>query len=91
MLLICAFAPTLTTDDDREDEFYEELNRVFRVKNFRDIIALLDDFSAVVGRNYDIWGSIGPQGIVKTDASELLPLSLCCKYSLVVTNDRRAD
>ena len=55
MVLICAYASTFTVDDDKKDDFYEDLDRVLRVANSRDKIVLLGVFKAIVGRRSDLW------------------------------------
>ena len=86
MLFICAYAPTLVADEDKKDEFYDDLDRVLRAANPRDKIVLLGDFNARVGRRADLWDAIGPHGIGKMNANGLRLLSLCCEHNLIVTN-----
>ena len=49
ILFICGHAPTLTADDDKKVEFYDDLDRVLIVVNYRDKIVLLGDFNAKIG------------------------------------------
>ena len=86
MLLICAYAPTLTAEEDKKDEFYEDLNAVLRAANSRDKIILLGDFNARVGKRSDIWEAIGPHGNGTMNANGLRLLSLCCEHNLIITN-----
>ena len=86
MTLICAYAPTLTAEEDVKDQFYEELDEALRSVNGRDKIILLGDFNARVGRRSDLWNAIGPQGVGKMNANGLRLLSLCSEHDLVITN-----
>ena len=58
-LLICAYTPTLVTEEDKKDEFNEQFDAALREANNRDRIVLLGDFNARVGRRSDLWKGIG--------------------------------
>ena len=86
MLLVCAYAPTLTAEEDKKDEFYDDLDLVLRSKSSRDKVVLLGDFNARVGKRSDLWDAIGPRGVGKMNAYGLRLLSLCSEHGLVITN-----
>ena len=86
MLLIAVYAPTLMAEEDKKDEFYEDLDRVLRAANIRDKIVLLGDFNARVGKRSDLWDAIGSHGLGKMNANGLRLLSLCSEHNLTITN-----
>ena len=51
-----AYAPTEDEDDDRKDEFYEKLQNVVEGISKHDILVVLGDMNAKVGRETDIFG-----------------------------------
>ena len=64
MLIICAYAPTLPSEEDLKDEFYDSLDSVLIKVNLKDKIILLGDFNARVGTRSDLWKDvIGAHGI----------------------------
>ena len=86
-LIICAYAPTLSAEEDLKDQFYSDLSTILRGANRRDKILLLGDFNARVGDRSDLWdGVIGPHGIGKMNANGLRLLSICSEYDLAITN-----
>ena len=87
MLIICAYAPTLPSEEDLKDEFYDSLDSVLIKVNLKDKIILLGDFNARVGTRSDLWKDvIGAHGIGSMNANGLRLLSLCSQHNLTITN-----
>ena len=85
--LISAYAPTLTSDENIKDAFYDLLERTLRNIPHTDKILLLGDFNARVGSNNLVWGGIiGMHGVGHENANGLRLLNLCAEHILVITN-----
>jgi len=64
MTILDAYAPTLTSDEDAKDRFYDSLRATLRSVTRDDKVILLGDFNARVGSNYHVWkGLIGRHGL----------------------------
>ena len=87
MLIISAYAPTLATDDEQKDTFYDALDSILRKANSKDKIVLLGDFNARVGTRRDLWKKVlGPHGVGKMNSNGFRLLSLCSQHNLTITN-----
>ena len=87
LTLISVYAPTLTSDDETKDSFYDDLHRTIRSVPKNDKLVVLGDFSARVGRDHLLWyGLIGKHGHGNCNANGRLPLGLCTEHDLTVTN-----
>ena len=87
MTIICAYAPTLVTDEDIINQFYDDLDSAIRRADKSDKIILLGDFNARVGSRSDLWeGVLGPHGTGKMNQNGLRLLSLCSEHDLIITN-----
>ena len=85
--ILSCYAPTLDSDDDQKDIFYEQLQRALSEIRKEDKIILLGDFNARVGTDSEIWGGvIGRNGIGKMNSNGLRLLTLCSEYNLTITN-----
>ena len=87
MLVISAYAPTLTAEEDQKDHFYIALDTDLMKACPKDKIILLGDFNARVDSRTDLWrGIIGAHGIGKMNTNGLRLLSLCSQHELAITN-----
>ena len=85
--LISAYAPTLTSDENIKDAFYDMLEHTLRNIPQTDKILLLGDFNARVGSNNLVWGGIiGRHGVGHENANGLRLLNLCAEDNLIITN-----
>ena len=74
---VCVYAPTLDSADDVKDRFYDTLYSTLRSISRSDIVILLGDFNARVGRNHGIsQGVIGHHGVCNMNSNGLRLLSL---------------
>lgn len=85
--LISVYAPTLNTDDDIKDAFYNDLRTCLTHIPRHDKLIVLGDFNARVGRDFETWpGILGKEGIGSCNANGLLLLGLCTEFELILTN-----
>ena len=85
--LVSAYAPTLTSDENIKDAFYELLEHTLQNIPQTDKILLLGDFNARVGSNSIVWGGIiGKHGVGHENANGLRLLNLCAENNLLITN-----
>ena len=86
-ILLSAYAPTMTNTDDVKDKFYEELETLISTVSQSNILILLGDFNARVGKNYQTWqGVLGHHGISKCNSKGLWLLKTCISHGLTITN-----
>ena len=87
LTIINAYAPTLTSQDDAKEQFYEQFNQVIRPTPPSNKLVILRDFNARVGRDYSSWeGVLGRYGVGKTNDKGLFLLSKCAEHSPCITN-----
>lgn len=85
--VICAYAPTLDSDDDIKETFYSDLDDILSNISRLDKIILLGDFNARVGKDHKVWnGVIGKEGVGSENSNGIRLLSKCAEYGLVITN-----
>ena len=85
--ILSCYAPTLTSEDEQKDLFYEELHTALSETKKEDKIILLGDFNARVGTDAAVWdGVIGRNGVGKMNSNGLRLLTLCSEFSLTITN-----
>lgn len=85
--LISAYAPTLTSDDQQKNFFYENLSDVLCRVPVSEELILLGDFNARVGTEAEAWRNvISHHGVGKMNENGLRLLSLCSEHELVITN-----
>ena len=85
--ILSCYAPTLTSDEETKDRFYEQLHTTLSGVHNGDKIVLLGDFNARVGRDAAVWeGVIGRNGVGKMNSNGLRLLTLCTEFNLTITN-----
>lgn len=85
--LICVYAPTLPSDEEKKDKFYDKLSEVVRAVPESENLLILGDFNARVGADSDSWQDcLGKHGVGKMNANGQRVLELCCQHGLAVTN-----
>ncbi len=85
--LLSAYAPTLPSENEAKECFYQALDEaLFRIPK-SDKILLLGDFNARVGQNNRIWsGVLGRHGIGGVNENGMRLLTLCSEHNLTITN-----
>ncbi|CAG5047559.1 unnamed protein product [Parnassius apollo] len=74
-------------DDEIKGAFYEELTNVLTKIHPTELILMLGDFNACVGRDCDAWPKVlGRHGVSSMNSNGQLLLSLCAQFELTVTN-----
>ena len=85
--IISAYAPTLGSDEDIKDNFYNLLDATIQGVDRRDKLVLLGDFNARVGKESQVWsGALGNHGVGKMNSNGLRLLTLCTEHDLTITN-----
>ena len=85
--LVSAYAPTLYSDEQVKNNFYEKLNLIVSKLPKRDQLVILGDFNARVGSDHDSWAPcLGHFGIGKMNSNGQRLLEFCHKQNLCVTN-----
>ena len=85
--LISAYAPTMTSSDDTNDEFYEDLESLLNSVPKKDKLLVLNDFNVRVGTYHKTWeGIIGRNGLWNSNSNGHLFLRTCSAHDLVITN-----
>lgn len=87
LTLISAYAPTLTSEDDVKEQFYEQLDQAIKSTPQSGKLVVLGDLNARVGRENSSWeGVLGRHGVGKVNDNSLLLLSKCAEHGLCITN-----
>ncbi|KAK0151713.1 Craniofacial development protein 2 [Merluccius polli] len=85
--LLSAYAPTLPSDNETKDRFYQSLDEALCKIPKTDKIFMLGDFNAQVGQNSRIWsGVLSRHGIGHAKSNGMRLRTLCSKHSLTITN-----
>lgn len=85
--LLSVYAPTLPSDSESKDSFYQTLDEALHQIPKNDKILLLGDFNARVGQNSGIWkGVLGRHGIGQANSNGMRLLTLCSEHNLTITN-----
>ncbi|KAI8440933.1 hypothetical protein MSG28_009230 [Choristoneura fumiferana] len=85
--LFSAYAPTLPSQDEDKEAFYQQLRQSLESVPKHDKVILLGDFNARVGTDYGLWnGVLGKHGVGKCNDNGSRLLSLCAEFDLGITN-----
>ena len=76
--LLSAYAPTLPSENEAKDCFYQSLDKALHRIARNDKIFLLRDFNARVGQNNRIWsGVLGRHGVGQLNENGTRLLTMC--------------
>ena len=82
-----AYAPTLYSNPDVKDQFYNTLDHTIGILTLGEHIYLLGDFDARVGTEHSTWSTcIGNHGVGELNENGKRLLKLCCNRNLGITN-----
>ncbi|XP_061728258.1 uncharacterized protein LOC133533309 [Cydia pomonella] len=85
--VVSAYAPTLKTEPEIKDNFYEALRCCLDNVRTSDKLLLLGDFNARIGNNAVDWPEcMGHQGVGHLNDNGQRLLELCASHSLCITN-----
>ena len=85
--LICVYAPTNCSDEEKKDRFYEELDQTIRKTPSTEQVILLGDFNARVGADHESWSKcLGHYGTGKMNDNGQRLLELCTRHDLCISN-----
>ena len=86
--IISAYAPTLESDDDKKEGFYNQLDRLLTNTPRSDKLIWLGDFNARIGRDCAIWtGTIGKEGVGNSNSNGILLLTKCSEHDLIIDKE----
>ena len=81
------YAPTLYSNPDVKDQFYNALDHTIGMLTPSEHIYLLGDFNARVDTEHNMWLTcIGQQGVGKINKNGERLLKLYCNQNLCITN-----
>jgi len=87
LTLISAYAPTLCSDNEDKDRFYDELSGLTSTIPASEGIVILGDFNARVGADHESWNpTIGKFGIGLINDNGQRLLEMCAYHQLCITN-----
>ena len=84
--LISVYAPTLSHPPEETEQFYSDLGELVRKVPKEDKIAVMGDFNARVGTDFNSWPVLGKHGIGKVNRNGLALLTFCTENSLSISS-----
>ena len=85
--LVCAYAPTLCSNADDKDQFYDTLDTMIKSVPAKEALFIGGDFNARVGADREAWPSVmGYHGVGKMNENGQRLLEFCSFHNLAVTN-----
>ena len=84
--IISAYAPTLVSDDEEKQQFYDNLRDVLQAVPKGDKIVSTGDFNARVGKDWQTWDSLGRHGVGSKNRNGQLLLQLCTEFNLFTSS-----
>ena len=86
LLLLQVYAPTTADPDEEIENFYDEVkNAINEIKKWDDIVLLMGDFNAKIGKGKQD-EVVGPHGLGKRNDSGEPVVGFCIKHKLIVCN-----
>ena len=86
VVIISAYAPTLTSNDDEKDKFYSDLQSLISSVRDTERLLLLGDFNARVGHDHSAWPDcLGLFGIGNINENGQRLLEFCSMNHLCIT------
>lgn len=85
--IISVYAPTLCSNSEEKDQFYEALDETISRISSTEGLYLLGDINARVGADNESWPTcLGFHGRVKINENSQRLLEMCCLHGLCVTS-----
>ena len=84
--IISAYAPTLVSDEEEKQRFYDNLRDVLQAVPKGDKIVLTGDFNARVGKDWQTWDSLGRHGVGSMSRNGQLLLQLYTEFNLFISS-----
>ena len=83
---ISAYAPTLVSDDEEKQRFYDNFRDVLQAVPKGDKIVSTGDFNARVGKDWQAWDSLGRHGVGSMNGNGQLLQQLCTEFNLFISS-----
>ena len=85
--VISGYAPTLRSDEEDKDMFYESLNETLKRVPRSDTLILMGDFNDSVGKDARIWPKVFERhGVGRMNTFEHYLVALCTEQDLSITD-----
>ena len=84
--IISAWAPTLVSDEEEEQRFYDNLRDILQAVPKGDKIVLTGDFNARVGKDWQTWDSLERHGVGSMNGNGQVLLQLCTEFNLFISS-----
>ena len=84
--LISVYAPTLSHPPEEIEQFYSDVGDIIRKSPKEDKIAIMGDFNARVGTDYNTWPVLGKHGIGNANRNGLALLTFCTEHNFAISS-----